>query len=467
MRNILMMAMACSIAVVTFAAQGFCENISMRDEVSKLLLSGECSRSFTTNELGASLRWASDLRNALTNRYMWAEERSEDFSKFRQGYFRWVVDLSPNFRKGELASEGGCVIMSGEEQRITCYRNPRIEVYAHHNLGQYYCGWIGESAYGHVNNVTVDGISVDWAHTTSNKICWVTNAENSVSTHIAEIGMPVEYMILDLSRGVVRFVDKFVASGEDRMTRIVLKRVKPGTYIMGSPKGEYGRYEGDDPRYKEDQCEVTITNSFYIGIFEITRGQWHTLCGEVPRADPCLLKHDNWQKVGQDWEMRPVLADAWQVGFYFIRNEYDKGIAGSFIAKLQEKFPCLDIALPNEKEWEYVCRAGTCGAYGVVDGKTGTRIGCFTGKNYGKPQGIPIVGSFMPNAWGVYDMNGSLPEWCSDCDDFGYQVVRGKDRSAGRSVINKGLEGGDMYAGFRIKIRDCFRPEKINATTNP
>ena len=452
--KILMIAVACLMAAMTFAAQECCENKSMSDEVSKLLLSGECGRSFT-NELGASLNWASNLRNELKNKYAWAEARSEELSKFRQGYFRWIVDLSPNFNKEGQTYEGGCIIKSEDGQSITCYRNPRIEVFARHNVGQYYYGWSGEYARGYLNNVTLDGISVDWTHTTSNKICWITNAENSVSSHIRKAGMSVEYMILDLSQGVVRFADNFVASAEDKKARIVLKRINPGTYIMGSPKGEYGRYKGNDSKYKEDQCEVTITNSFYIGIFEITRGQWHTLCGEVPRADIVFGRKDNWQKKGQDWEMRPVLADAWKVGFYFMRNEYDEAVSGSFIAKLREKFPCLDIALPNEKEWEYVCRAGSVTPYAVYD-EHGTPLG-----HFGSSGESPTVGSYPPNAWGVYDMNGSVQEWCSDRDEFGYQVVRGKDRSAGRSVINRGAQGGAMFAGFRIKIRDCFSPEKI------
>src|SRR5205807_6024668 len=76
--------------------------------------------------------------------------------------------------------------------------------------------------------------------------------------------------------------------------------------------------------------------------------------------------------------------------------------------------------LPTEAEWEYACRAGTATTYHTGDALSSTQA------NFdGRPGGsflnrTTAVGSYKPNAWGLYDMHGNVGEWCADAYDRDY-----------------------------------------------
>jgi formylglycine-generating enzyme required for sulfatase activity len=96
---------------------------------------------------------------------------------------------------------------------------------------------------------------------------------------------PQLYMVVDLSEGSaasqypVSYLSAVPAGGwseEYRTTKMVLRRIPAGTYSMGSPVNELDRQ--DD----ETQHEVTLTSSFYIGVYEVTQKQWERLWGPGP-----------------------------------------------------------------------------------------------------------------------------------------------------------------------------------------
>ena len=164
----------------------------------------------------------------------------------------------------------------------------------------------------------------------------------------------------------------------------------PGKFIMG---------EGTAAR------EVTLTEGFWLGETEISRGQWKAVMGK-----------------GQDVPNRGLRVPVDQVGWDDIA-----GRAG-FLAKIQSKAPPgWQFALPTEAQWEYACRAGTSTAYSwgdqFVDGKAnvanapGTAESQQTG--YFESKGLPTgstmaVKSLGANPWGFYDMHGNVWEWCQD-----------------------------------------------------
>ena len=152
--------------------------------------------------------------------------------------------------------------------------------------------------------------------------------------------------------------------------------IPAGTFMMGSPNTEKGRQPN------ETQHEVTLTNPFYMGKYEVTQEQWESVMG----SNPSLSTGNK----------LPVTQVSWEDCQEFIKklNASTKG----------------GYRLPYEAEWEYACRAGTTTAYSYGDNLTKSDANIHV-LNIWK---LAIVGSYNPNAFGVYDMHGNVWEWCED-----------------------------------------------------
>jgi formylglycine-generating enzyme required for sulfatase activity len=152
----------------------------------------------------------------------------------------------------------------------------------------------------------------------------------------------------------------------------------PGEFLMGSPEDEEGRQ--DD----ETQHNVTLTKGFWLGIHEITQGQWNA----IMRGS--LLTFNGSDEL-------PVKGVEWNRAQLFVRrlNESCELPSG------------WEFSLPTEAQWEYACRAGTGGPYaGEIDA-----FAWYAGNSGGM---VHEVGEKQPNAWGFYDMHGNVLEWCKD-----------------------------------------------------
>ncbi|MBO7446739.1 formylglycine-generating enzyme family protein, partial [bacterium] len=229
------------------------------------------------------------------------------------------------------------------------------------------------------------------------------------------------YMVIDLSGGTnatsfaISYLDDVPEGGwteEYKTTKLVLRRIEPGTFVMGCPTNELGRIPIDVGIF-ETQHQVTLTNAFYIGVFETTQKQYELITGMEPS-----------EYVGAT---RPVES----VSYDMLRGN-DKGASwpygydvdeDSFFGKLRSKTQ-MTFDLPTEAQWEYACRAGTTTALNDGSNITNTYSDgslaklaryCFNrddGKGgYGEHT---AVGSYQPNAWDLYDMLGNVYEWCRD-----------------------------------------------------
>lgn len=236
-----------------------------------------------------------------------------------------------------------------------------------------------------------------------------------------EAGKPSgEYLIVDISNGpnVISYPVRYMRGVPEggwtkkyKTSRLVLRKVDPGVFIMGSPKGEVGRF--DFFGGEETQREVTLTKPFYIGIFEVTQKQYELIMG----SNPSHFKGDDRPVESVSYEM---LRGDGKGSNWPQSNEVDEG---SFFEKLRSRTR-LVFDLPTEAQWEYACRAGSTSA--LNNGKNLTyadycknmdEVARYEGTQYDGKGGYTehtTVGSYLPNAWGLYDMHGNVWEHCLD-----------------------------------------------------
>lgn len=279
------------------------------------------------------------------------------------------------------------------------------------------------------------------------------------------------YMVVDLSGGVdalsypVSYLSSVPAGGwtdEYKTTKLVLRLIPPGTFMMGSPSDELGRSSN------ETLHQVILTKPFYMGIFEITQKQWQLVMGssKPTSSGSYNIVGDLYPAHGISYnEIRgTVNGAAWP-----IHNQVD---ADSFIGRLRSKVNML-FDLPTESQWEYACRAGTGTA--LNNGKNLTRTGSNRCVNldevswyYPRSNNRPTtVGSYRENNWGLYDMHGNVWEWCVD----GYQDNLGSstctDPIGSTSGSSRVMRGGgySVYSDWGEPQR-CRSASRISVGPN-
>jgi formylglycine-generating enzyme required for sulfatase activity len=180
--------------------------------------------------------------------------------------------------------------------------------------------------------------------------------------------------------------DKFGAWADFALggARQRMRWIEPGTFLMGSPNTEPGRWGDEGPLH-----EVRLTKGFWLGDTPVTQALWTAAMGNNPShfKDPkCPVEKVSWHDAQQ------------------------------FLQKMNARIPGLGLVLPTEAQWEYACRADTEGPnYAGNAGKL-EDIAWFWG-NSGtwlfNHRSQPVA-TKRCNDWGLYDMLGNVWEWCAD-----------------------------------------------------
>ncbi|MDJ0715186.1 MAG: formylglycine-generating enzyme family protein [Prochloraceae cyanobacterium] len=187
---------------------------------------------------------------------------------------------------------------------------------------------------------------------------------------------------------------------------IEMVAIPGGTFTMGSPENEKGRYDDESPQH-----QVTVS-PFFMGKYPVTQAQWKAIASRTElkveidlEPDPSEFKGDN----------RPVEQVNWYEAVEFCQR----------LSRLTGR----DYRLPSEAEWEYACR-GVREPLNLENGESyppfyfgetiSEKLANYDASVYAdEPEGeyrgkTTPVGQFPPNAFGLYDLHGNVWEWCAD-----------------------------------------------------
>jgi uncharacterized protein (TIGR02996 family) len=205
--------------------------------------------------------------------------------------------------------------------------------------------------------------------------------------------------------------------------------IRPGTFLMGSPDSEAERYSDEGPVH-----EVEITSPFYLGVHPVTQAQFKKVMGKGPSHFSGNPQH-------------PVEQVSWDDAVELCQRLSDMA---------EEKRRKRLYRLPTEAEWEHACRAGTTTPFAFGDSLSSAQANFDGARPYGAAPAGPFrqmttkVGSFAPNAWGLFDLHGNVWEWCADWYDENYYQQSPRQNPQGpQNGQSRVLRGGSWYSGGR------------------
>jgi formylglycine-generating enzyme required for sulfatase activity len=260
-------------------------------------------------------------------------------------------------------------------------------------------------------------------------------------------------------------VDEFgpLATFAIRGVEFRLRWIAPGSFLMGSPEDEVGRYSNEGPRH-----EVRISRGFWMGDTPVTQAQWKAVVEAARESVPAV-----WNSLRKEHRMKEAPSRSRTSPDHPVDsvNWYQSDAFCLLLRALLPQGPAF--RLPSEAQWEYACRAGSEGAF--FDGSPCTepqgrdlaldRLGWFDKNSEG---GTHAVRQKPPNAWGLCDVHGNVWEWCRDAwDEDAYPNRAGgavDPEVTGESSADRVVRGGswdDEAWSCRAAIRYGINPDRV------
>jgi len=230
---------------------------------------------------------------------------------------------------------------------------------------------------------------------------------------------------------------------KDTATQIEMMLIPPGTFDMGCSASQSVECAGDE----NPVHQVTLTNAFYLGRYEVTQAQWTARMGSNPSGFQSASAEVPQAQVPQ----RPVEQVSWNTIQGFLSQ--------------------TGMRLPTEAEWEYAYRAGTATAFhGYTEQLSGTNNDNLLGNiAWFSQQGgyqTRVVGGKRGNGFGLHDMSGNVFEWVNDRYSSDYYSAspvlnpQGPSSGSARVLRGGGWDFGSSYC--RASDRHVSGPDNSN-----
>ena len=207
---------------------------------------------------------------------------------------------------------------------------------------------------------------------------------------------------------------------------IEMVKVEGGTFMMGATSEMKNPNSNEKPVH-----QVTLTNDYYMGKYEVTQALWQAVMG----SNPSEYKGDN----------LPVETVSW--------NDCQK-----FISKLNSLTGRM-FRLPTEAEWEYAARGGKESRGYQYSGSSNISDVAWYDENSGSK--THPVGTKQANELGIYDMTGNVWEWCSDWyssySSSSQTNPTGSDSGSARVARGGGVNRNASYC--RLSVRFYYSPD--------
>ena len=292
-----------------------------------------------------------------------------------------------------------------------------------------------------------------------------------------------DYMVVDISPSATAESRRYYPSaaflpgglfGDDayRTSKLVMRRIraKNRPWTMGVA------YEWGGPGASQKAHPAVLTNDFYIGVFEVTQGQWKQLMSYNPSA-----YRGDLHPVDQVSYNEIRCGDGSNSTTYRGGNWPAPPNSGSFLDVLNSRTG-LDFDLPSEAEWEFAGRAGQPEShwndgseYRMTDADVDANLpGCYKFNDGYRDVGTvavghAVVGSYAPNAWGVYDMHGNMFELCLDwyaADITGIGGAVNIDPANGANALSTKAAGSNRVrrgGAWHCSAKDCRLVNRLEA----
>ncbi len=304
------------------------------------------------------------------------------------------------------------------------------------------------------------------------------------------LDLPPPYMVVDLATpsNVTWYASEDSLPGGLRenplykMTKLVMKRIDAAgvTFAMGTVS-EIGR-DGYENRHN-----VALTNNYYMGVFEVTRGQWaqfHSGRSNGFNVESAFRPMSNmgysqirWNSLSEEWGNDGTVAD-WP----------KKPRSNSFLGVLRKRTG-LDFDIPSEAQWEYAARGGFGEGYwgdgspilatgsdpnldglGRYRGNGGypsesypDNMGNTATNTWTSANGTAVVGSYRPNGYGLYDMSGNVWEFCLEFWNDSERSVHGEPMPMANNARYVARRGG----AWNTPASYCRSSKRIGIGASP